>query len=295
MNHNDMQDILEYYRQQLRKGGVSISTRRTYLCLVHQFLQFIEHRQMDWRDLSQAKMPELLSGFVTEAKTEAGSLTTQISAIRHFLNTVGVPWNSTALRHPLTQEQLSLFLDAARRDTAENRTIAFLFASTGIRLNEAVELNRNSFEYVGTTLCMTACRLESDRQIPLNRETQDTLEEFLAIRTAFQPETDAPLWLDRNDRRLSMRGLSLRVRSIGWAANLLVTPAILRLTRLAQLAQNNQDADTLTYLGMFSNLSSGRRVIKEVLKHSSIDSCPAQVETAPSVAQKETLTTQIPQ
>lgn len=286
MNHNDIQDVLECYRQQLRKDRVPISTRRTYLCLVHQFLVFIEHRQMDWRDLSQAKMPALLRGFVAEAKTEAGSLSTQISAIRHFVNTIGVPWTSAAPRQPLTQEQLSLFLDAARRDTAENRTIAFLFASTGIRLSEAVRLNRNSFKYVGTTLCMTVNRLESKRQIPLNRETQDNLEEFFDIRTALFVDNDSPLWADRKNRRLSMRGLSLRVRSIGWAANLLVTPAILRLTRLAHLAQNHSDADTLTYLGMFSNLSSGRRVIKEILKHSPIVACGpgGQSEVAPSVA-----------
>lgn len=260
-----VENTVEWYRQQLRDQHVSVATRRTYVFLVRQFLNFAEQREPGWQHSPQEKLPELLRDFLN--KTSTGTVNTRRSAINHFLTTTGISHSPPPTR-VLNVDELSRFLTAARQEPIIDRSIAFLLATTGIQLSAAARLTRACFEYIESTLFMVVTVSGEARRIPLNLETQYVFEELLS-QLPFTPgeqssfEYSSSIWIDRDGHSLSMRDLTCRVKSIGWTVNLFVTPIILRRTRLAQMAKSSNDAVTLAYLGMFDDIQSAQRILRK--------------------------------
>lgn len=256
---------VEWYRQQLRKENVSVATRRTYIFLVRQFLNFAAQRDSAWQHSPQEKLQDVLREFLMTTST--GTVNTRLSAINHFLATIKFPCSRTPPGQVLNAEELSRFLSVARQEEVTNRSIAFLLATTGIQLSAAVRLNRACFEYTESTLFMNVRVSGVSRQVPLNQETQFVVEELFSQRQFSSAEhksveTGSSIWVDENGRSLSLRDLTLRVKSMGWTANLFVTPIILRRTRLIQLVKSCDSAATLAYLGLFDDIQSAQRILR---------------------------------
>jgi len=271
---NKLQAILSYYLMKLATEQLSSSTKRTYASLVRQFVNYIEESEPVSQDIAVGSFTPLAQHFLAaDCDGKASSINARASAIKHFLKTSGIPCETLerpqtrlTTREPLTEAQLNAFLEAARQSHPRDKAVAFIFSSTGIRLRECVDLNLDSLDSIQDTYMLAVERGGHRQQIPLNAETQKALAEYLdTIENPASIVSDllgCPLLVDKHMHRLSMRSLSAIVRKIGWTAKLVVSPAVLRLTRLIQIARNGNDPVTMAYLGGFDSLESARRIIK---------------------------------
>jgi site-specific recombinase XerD len=274
--NSKLQATLDYYLIKLATEQLSNSTKRSYASIARQFFYFIEDTGALNGDLAVGSFVPLAQKFLSsERDGKASSITSRASAIKYFLNASGSPCDTferprtrLTIRESLTEAELDAFMEAARTFQPRDRAIGMLFATTGIRLLECAALNLENLDTVGDsgTLVLSLKRSCGRQQIPLNAETQATLEEYLREnedqRIASGQNTNQPLFIDKSGERLSSRALTACVRKIGWSAKLAVTPVTLRVTRLIQLARRGSDAVALAHLGGFDSLESARRIIR---------------------------------
>lgn len=284
--NNKLQAILAYYITKLAAEELSKSTKRSYASLARQFIYFLEDCDSS-EDIAVGSFVPLAQKFLSSQRDgKASSINARASAIKHFLKLSGIPCEtferpqtSLTTREPLTDDELSSFLEAARHFQPRDKAIGMILATTGIRLQECAVLNLDDVDCIGESdvIVLAIRRSWGRQQIPLNAETQAALEEYLAVKDETNILSDDhghPLFVDKSGERLSLRALTASVRKIGWSAKLAVTPAVLRLTRLMQIARGSNDAVTLAYLGGFDSLESARRILRACKN----DLTPASVE-----------------
>ena len=276
--NSKLQATLDYYLIKLGTEQLSPSTKRAYASVARQFVFFIEDKDALKEDLAVGSFVPLAQKFLcSERDGKASSINSRASAIKYFLNASGTncdtlkrPRTRLTTRECLTEAELDVFMQAARRSQPRDKAIGMLFATTGIRLQEFAALNMEDLDIIGDSgaLVLTLKRSGGrQQQIPLTGDTQEALERYLdgqEDQSAILGHTakDVPLFSDKTGERLSARALTATVRKIGWAAKMAVTPAILRVTRLIQIARRGSDAVTLAHLGGFDSLESARRIIR---------------------------------
>lgn len=265
-----LQAILAYYLLKLSIEELAYSTKRSYASQARQFLLFIEERGGVSTDLAAHSFVLLAHQFLASGReVKAFSLSARAAAIKHFLNKTGIqcgtlerPKTALSTRAPLSHEELNAFLRAAEQAGSRDKAIGFILASTGIRLSECELLNQDSVLCGDGEMVLAVQRSGHQQQIPLQPETGRALAEYLEQSNITAQASDQPLFVDRNGNRMTARALTASVKKIGWMAKLSVTPALLRLTRLSQIAHTSRDPVTLAYLGGFNCLDSAKRLIK---------------------------------
>jgi integrase len=94
--------------------------------------------------------------------------------------------------------------------TATYRTLLGLLAVTGMRIGEAIRLDRSDFDAHAGFLLVRSTKFGKDRQLPLHPSTTDALTGYLACRDRLfpQPQTAAVF--------ISMAGTRLLYTSVSW-------------------------------------------------------------------------------
>jgi site-specific recombinase XerC len=296
---NKLQGILAYYLTKLAAEQLSNSTKQSYASLARQFVYFAQDSGSFNENIAVNSFIPIAQKFLSsERNGKASSINARASAIKHFLQTSHIPCETlvrpqTGLttREPLTEDELNSFLEAAQGFQPRDKAVGMIFAETGIRLSECAVLNLTDVDCIGDsdTIALSIQRSCGRQQIPLNPPTQAALEEYLAIRED-QINIDSygnPLFVDKSGARLSQRALTASVRKIGWAAKLAITPAVLRITRLIQIAGRGHDAVTLAYLAGFDSLEAARRIIRACNNDVTRASIAAEIEGLTDLAEDD--------
>lgn len=110
-----------------------------------------------------------------------------------------------------TPSQIQALLVAASKLPPANslrphtyRTLLGLLYSTGIRIGEAVALNREDFREAEQRLYIAQGKFRKARWVPLSASTSRALQQYLHKRFKIQPcSPDSPLFLNQRSRRLT--------------------------------------------------------------------------------------------
>lgn len=172
--------------------------------------------------------------------------------------------------HILNDAELGLLIDASSRVSPRFplrgltlKVLIGLLASTGLRSGEALRLDRNDVDFVGSVLHIRKTKFRKDRLVPVHTTTLAALHNYARHRdAAFPLPKDSAFFLSLRGNRLSSAGLyaafGMACKLSGVDSRKTLRPHDLRhrfaVTRLAVWHREKADVQALlpllaTYLG----------------------------------------------
>ncbi|HCV43338.1 MAG TPA: tyrosine recombinase XerC [Bacteroidetes bacterium] len=154
-----------------------------------------------------------------------------------------------------------------KRDAA----ILELFYSTGIRLSELIDLRMINVDFHSGTLRVTG-KGSKDRIVPFGRPAKETLQKYLACRSALFPkqagkEIVETVFLTQRGKRLSPKGVNVLMNEY--------------IGRVSEIEKKSPHVLRHTFATHLLNRGADLRAVKELLGHESLST--TQVYTHVSV------------
>ena len=183
---------------------------------------------------------------------------------------IRTPKQTKRLPKAINVEQVEKLLAAPdNRDTlgARDRAILETLYSTGVRVSELVDLNRNDLDFAGQTLHIRG-KGKKERIVPLGshalaaiRHYMTLLEpdpRFRALRDRSMTETAIPLFVNKNGGRLSSRSVRRKLDKYLKSAGLdpSISPHTLRHSFATHLLDNGADLRSVQELLGHQSLST---------------------------------------
>lgn len=182
--------------------------------------------------------------------------------------TVKPPKKDAAIRQETTDQEISLLLEATRRQrdgkrAAFQQTVLSVFVYTGVRRAELCDLRTGNVDIAGGWLLVQQGKGQKSRKVPLCAEVQDALAAWIAIRP------NAPhdfLFTADKTRRLYFNGVASLVSDVKARAGLgnrtHITPHAMRHACASRLMRNGASLfDVMTWLG-HTQLSTTQRYLR---------------------------------
>jgi integrase/recombinase XerC len=209
----------EFYRYLSTEKDVSANTKRAYEGDIEEFLRFL--KKDDYPEVDQ----QAIRAFVAEiyGNLKKSSLSRKISSIKvffKFLKKKGYLEENPAvlIKNPRIEKKLPKFysvdemfhfLDTLPEKTwldGRNRAIFELIYSTGMRAQEALDLNLSDLHLDGMWALVKG-KGGKERVLPFGEKARDAVENYLREVKGHRNEAVAALFVNRQGNRLSYRGL----------------------------------------------------------------------------------------
>ena len=270
---SDYQQQFETYL--VEKKQVSPNTLQSYRRDLHQFLMFLDSRNLDPVVTKPETVKKFVDGLSAVGRSSA-TTTRMLATIRCyylFLNTEGVTDNNPAksihlpraekkLPQILTPKETELLLaqpDITELKGSRDKAMLELLYATGIRVSELIALNVDNVNLQVGILCCSNART-GERVIPIYPEALDALSTYLEhVRNlvVFSDDEKA-LFTNMNGDRMTRQGFWKIIKGYAKQANIQkdITPHTLRHSFATHLLENGAQL----------------RDIKEMLGHSDISS-----------------------
>jgi integrase/recombinase XerD len=281
---DEFNDLLFGFREHLKVKNyspMSIASYSGHLLGLFDYLQ--ENEIIDIKRVSR----DILKDYqlkITERKDQEGkgytiaTISIKIRAIKRFFeyleetNQVLInpaeylkePEKETRLpKVVLAEDEVRKILDQPNLSTLtgiRDRTILEVFYSTGIRLEEMVNLTIFDCDLQGGLLRVNKGKFAKDRFIPLGRHAIRFLKEYIThVRPHHTRENKAirNLFVNQNGKPLSKTVIQIIVRNYAKAAGITkkVTPHVFRHTFATQLVKNGADITAVQKMLGHSDLS----------------------------------------
>lgn len=236
---------------------------------------------------SQVRHTQIRSWLVSlmENKIEARSINRKISTLKSyfkFLMKIGslekdpmkkVQAPKTSKRLPVFVEEkniqdfISSFQYNAEYDGIRDKTILILFYSTGMRLNELVNLKISDIDFYNQSLKVLG-KGNKERLIPFGRELNELLKEYLKMRKKnFNTETEMLLLTDKGENiyhRLVYRIINQQLQELTTVEK--KSPHVLRHSFATHMLNHGADINAIKEILGHANLSA-----TQVYTHNTID------------------------
>lgn len=183
---------------------------------------------------------------------------------------IRTPKQTKRLPKAITVEQVERLLSAPdNRETlgARDRAILETLYSTGVRVSELVDLNRNDLEFQGQTLHIRG-KGKKERIVPLGSHAMAAIRHYLtllepdprfsALRNRSMSDPQTPLFINKNGGRLSSRSVRRKLDKYLKMAGLdaTISPHTLRHSFATHLLDNGADLRSVQELLGHQSLST---------------------------------------
>ncbi len=183
---------------------------------------------------------------------------------------IRTPKQTKRLPKAITVEQIERLLAAPdNRETlgARDRAILETLYSTGVRVSELVDLNRNDLDFAGQTLHVRG-KGKKERIVPLGSHAMAAIRHYLtllepdprfaALRQQSMMQSDIPLFINKNGGRLSSRSVRRKLDKYLKSAGLdpSISPHTLRHSFATHLLDNGADLRSVQELLGHQSLST---------------------------------------
>jgi site-specific recombinase XerD len=244
--------MFQQYQSRLVELPIAPNTRKAYASRVRHYLAFVSFNRAtcdegfpDWT-FSVNEYRQYLRHYQNQ---DAGSINNTLTAVQHFLSCCGQDRLPIA-REPvqvkasavLSDYQYRTFLSVAFAcNDKRNRALALLISLSDLRVGQCSQLRLEHLN--GTEPGNLLITRGEHAALSLHPIVANALIEWLQIREPTclgqqQKENTDFVFFSRSMSPLSKRGIDYIIRSMGWSANLDVSPEKLRRTYKMCLARN---------------------------------------------------------
>lgn len=279
----DYSNFLSYLKFEKRYSNHTVVAYQNDLQQFSDYLNKIYELNL----ASQVRHTQIRSWLVSlmENKIESRSINRKISTLKSyfkFLMKIGslekdpmkkVQAPKTSKRLPVFVEEkniqdfISSFQYNDEYDGIRDKTILILFYSTGMRLNELVNLKISDIDFYNQSLKVLG-KGNKERLIPFGRELNELLKEYLKMRKKnFNTETEMLLLTDKGENiyhRLVYRIINQQLQELTTIEK--KSPHVLRHSFATHMLNHGADINAIKEILGHANLSA-----TQVYTHNTID------------------------
>lgn len=256
----------------------SDNTTVAYRNDLNQFFQYMQQQGMlaSWAQVNQVFLDQYVQN-MKEQPYASSSVARKVAAIKSFFEYLVAqrvidenpaadlqsPKVEKRLPHTLSADEVNRLLLAPRREEnpknlRDTALLALLYA-TGMRVTEVVTLKLDDLDLDGNIL-HCAGKDGSMRQIPIDAETVEILQRYLAHGRSHLLKSDAEtaLFLNHRGQQLTRQGLWLIIKAYAQEAGLTetVTPHTMRHSFAAHKLEGGSDLKEVQQLLGHANIST---------------------------------------
>ena len=280
--------------------GLSKNTLYSYKIDLDQFINFIKKKNIKTREFKDKDIKEFISTFKNKGY-EKSTVSRKISSLTHFFNFLldekeieinplsnfEIPKQTKKLPIILSNKHIDKILEFTKQDQSATGirlyTMIEILYATGIRISELVEMKLSSI-YEDKNFLLVSGKGNKERLVPISKNTRETLDKYLTIRSHFISEKITSIWLFPSKQ--SSVGLITRQRfnqllnELNLRADLgikSISPHKLRHAFATHLLENGMDLRSLQQILGHADISTTQiytHVLKERLKEIIKDNHP---------------------
>ncbi len=219
--------FIEYLDQQRR---LSLHTLDAYRRDLNSLQKFCQQQEInEWNGLSAAQA-QSFPAKLHQKGLSASSIQRKLSASRSFFryllslktvennpfDAVSAPRHQRKLPRTLSVDELSALLEKHDGSDMEirDRAILELLYSSGLRLSELRALDVSQVT-AGDAMLRILGKGNKQRLVPIGGKAMQALEEWLERRAGLVEQSEQALFINKNGKRLSQRGIQYRLNQ--WA------------------------------------------------------------------------------
>jgi integrase/recombinase XerC len=233
-----MEKAIEEFRDHLAtERNLSPHTLRSYLADLRQFRRYLEENGLIPPALPERERLEAIDHVAVRSflsslyrsKVRKVTIVRKVAALRTFFNyllregrvrvnpaeMVQAPKAEKYLPTFLPVEEMFSLLNLKFSGDAEglrDRAMLELFYSSGMRVSELTGLNLGDIDF-GRSLVKVRGKGKKERIVPVGRQALQSVQDYLAARNELlqkqrASESDPPLFLSRNGRRINQRSVA---------------------------------------------------------------------------------------
>lgn len=301
MNHA-VEGFLNYLQYEKRFSKHTLTSYKADLLDAICF--FNEQNITSWQNIQESTIRSLLS-FKRSQNKSARSLNRQLSTLRSFFRYLirqeicqdnkALKISAIKTRHSLPKaldvDQVSKLLELP--DTHDilirDQAIMELLYSTGLRVSELVSLNVNDIDFQQQQIGVVG-KGQKSRIVLMGQFADKALRKWLTIRPKITKLEESALFVNKQGKRLSARGIQYRLYQLGIQQGLAtrVYPHRLRHSFASHLLESSQDLRAVQELLGHANLSTTQIYTKLNFQHLAnvYDQCHPRARKQPRETEK---------
>lgn len=227
-NESKLALLVKRYLLFLRaERNVSQHTLRAYEHDLKEFIQFEQNRSLRLEHFREIRLlVREYWQYLSEKKNQKSTVARELSALSSFMNFLvreniieanpfdylPSPKKDRKLPNFLTEKEMSELLtslqDSQHRLSSRDRTLVELLYSTGIRIQEAVNLNLEDFD-MWNGMVRILGKGNKERMVPVGKTALTAVHQLTKQKSPMEkwrPRSQGPLFLNFRGTRLSVRG-----------------------------------------------------------------------------------------
>lgn len=276
-------ELLEKYRNEMKKNGKSEKTINAYIFNVSKFIEWTEKSsgiEFDGK-ISSMEINAYTSYLTTVKKAALSTINARLSAIQSFCDFLHYNYGMDSIKvqkkkgkvtpkvEILNKQELFQFLKFTETASLLHKTIIYTFLNTGMREEEVCNLELDDIINLDSTKCSYIIIRNGKggkyREIDIKGDYKKLLREYLAHR----PNTDSNKVFIGERGALTPNGVYKLVHRLGEKIGLNVYPHMLRHQFLTQLSKNCTTAQDLKDLSEIAGHSCIETTMKYYISGSS--------------------------
>jgi len=171
---------------------------------------------------------------------------------------IQAPKSPKRLPKTLDVDQINHYLEPGDNDWASirDRAMAELLYSSGLRLSELAALNVDTIDFASANTKVQG-KGNKERLVPIGGKALQALQQWLAVRDEKAP-CDNALFINQRGRRISQRGIQLRLKQLGQLSGLSshVHPHMLRHSFASHMLESSKDLRAVQELLGHANIAT---------------------------------------
>ena len=280
--------------------GLSKNTLYSYKIDLDQFINFIKKKNIKTREFKDKDIKEFISTFKNKGY-EKSTVSRKISSLTHFFNFLldekeieinplsnfEIPKQTKKLPIILSNKHIDKILEFTRQDQSATGirlyTMIEILYATGIRISELVEMKLSSI-YEDKNFLLVSGKGNKERLVPISKNTRETLDKYLAIRSHFISKKIKSIWLFPSKQssvgHITRQRFNQLLNELNLRADLgikNISPHKLRHAFATHLLENGMDLRSLQQILGHADISTTQiytHVLKERLKEIIKDNHP---------------------
>lgn len=244
----------------LEEAGLSLSTRRLYLCALKYYRSYLSlyHNRIAPAGMSRGSHEQYVRSFkdyLVDSHRKANTINAMLTGLKVYYKFVGfgghrvepLPEKRSAVPPTLSNEELDRFLWVANRLPARDKALILTSLYAGLTPSEIHNLNQGDITFLGQEVFIRVSKGGRTRRrvvssgMTLRKILKAYFLELLGSNLA-SDDSDAPLWRQKNGNRLGVKKIQDIMTEISYVLGFNVSLVKLRNIWLKQQASKTDSS-----------------------------------------------------